>query len=65
MNDITLPKPQLDLEFPLMKALKNRRTIRKWKTELLTLQEVSNILWCACGETKVATKRSKNSAIGM
>lgn len=60
MNDITLPAPQLDLEFPLMKALKNRRTIRKWKAEKLSMQEISNILWCACGETKVATKKSKN-----
>ncbi len=60
MQDISLPKPQLDLDFPLMKALKNRRTKRKWKDEKLSLQEISNILWCACGETKSAAKRSKN-----
>jgi SagB-type dehydrogenase family enzyme len=60
MNDIMLPPPQLDLDFPLMEALQLRRTIRKWKTEPLSIQEVSDILWCACGETKPATKRSKN-----
>lgn len=60
MNDIMLPAPQIDLDYPLMKALQNRRTIRKWKLEPLSMQEISNILWCACGETKVATKRSKN-----
>ena len=60
MNDILLPSPQLDLQFPLMKALSNRRTKRKWKDEKLSLQEISNILWCACGETRAATKRSKN-----
>lgn len=60
MNDIILPNPQLDIEFPLMKALQNRRTKRKWTSENLSLQDVSNILWCACGETKAATTRSKN-----
>ena len=43
-----------------MKALKSLWAKRKWKDEALSLQEISNILWCACGETKVATKRSKN-----
>ena len=60
MKDIILPAPQLDLDFPLMEALKNRRTKRKWKPEPLSMQEVSDILWCACGETKPATNRSKN-----
>lgn len=60
MKDIVLPKPDMDLDFPLMKALQNRRTKRKWKLESLSLQDISNILWCACGETKAATKRSKN-----
>ncbi len=60
MKEIILPKPQIDLDFPLMKALQKRSTIRKWKLEDLPLQEISNILWCACGETKPAAKRNKN-----
>lgn len=60
MKDIILPKPRTDLEVPLMKALLERRTKRKWKIEELSIQEISNILWCACGETKISTKRSKN-----
>ena len=60
MNDIILPSPQLDLDYPLMKALQERRTIRKWKNESLSMQEVSNILWCACGETKAAYGKAKN-----
>ena len=60
MKDIILPSPQLELSFSLMQALKERRTKRKWSTEPLSMQDVSNILWCACGETKPATKRSKN-----
>jgi SagB-type dehydrogenase family enzyme len=60
MQDILLPAPQLDLDYPLMEAIYNRRTKRKWSTEELSLQEVSDLLWCACGETKSATKHSKN-----
>lgn len=43
-----------------MKALEKRRTKRKWKDELLNLQEISDICWVACGETKSATSKSKN-----
>lgn len=57
---IILPPPQKDLDFPLMKALQDRRTKRKWKEESLSLQEISDLCWVACGETKPATKNSKN-----
>ncbi len=60
MKNIILPKPQTEMFYPLMAALKNRRTVRKWKTEPLSMQEISNILWCACGETKEACGKSKN-----
>ncbi len=57
---IILPPPQKELEFPLMKALQGRRTKRKWKEDLLSLLEISDLCWVACGETKPATKNSKN-----
>lgn len=60
MNDIKLLSPELNRNVSLMTAIKERRTIRKWNDESLSLQAISNILWCACGETKIATKRSKN-----
>lgn len=60
MKQIKLPDPQKDLKFPLMKALDKRRTKRKWNSQLLTIQEISNICWVACGETKPATSVSKN-----
>lgn len=60
MKDIILPAPQVNLDYPLMKALQNRRTKRKWKREPISLQDISNILWCACGKTKAATGKSKN-----
>ncbi len=59
-NSIKLPVPQKDLDFPLMKALEKRRSIRKWKNDSLSEQELSNLLWVACGITKEETKRSKS-----
>ena len=49
---IKLPKPKKDLDFPLMKALEKRRSIRKWKDKPISEQEISNLLWAACGITK-------------
>jgi SagB-type dehydrogenase family enzyme len=62
-----LPEPQKELKFPLMKALEKRRTIRKWKNTPISDQEISNILWAACGITKskygnVKCKRTAPSA---
>ena len=59
-NEITLPLPQTDLDFPLMKALANRRTKRKWGNGQLSDQELSNLLWAACGVTLEETKKSKS-----
>lgn len=57
---IKLPFPQKELEFPLMKALELRRTRRKWINTNLTDQEISNILWAACGITQEETKSTKS-----
>lgn len=57
---IKLPKPQKDLDFPLMKALELRRTKRKWHDSTLSDQEISNLLWAACGLTQAETKSSKS-----
>lgn len=56
---VKLPEPQKDLPFPLMNALQLRRTKRKWLQENLSLQEISNLLWCACGINQEETKKSK------
>jgi SagB-type dehydrogenase family enzyme len=60
VNTIKLPTPQKDLDFPLMKALEKRRTERKWKDDSLSAQELSNLLWAACGITKEKTTKSKS-----
>ncbi|BDX39096.1 hypothetical protein CYCD_24510 [Tenuifilaceae bacterium CYCD] len=57
---LTLPSPQKDLEFPLMKALQLRRTRRKWDNSSLSDQELSNLLWAACGITMEGTSRNKS-----
>lgn len=57
---LTLPPPQKDLEFPLMKALQLRRTRRKWDNSSLSDQELSNLLWAACGITMEETSRNKS-----
>ena len=59
-TELKLPPPQKDLDYPLMKALANRRTKRKWGEGALSEQELSNLLWAACGLTKEVTKRTKS-----
>lgn len=59
-NFIKLPEPQKYLDFPLMKAIEKRRTKRKWKDSNLSEQEISNLLWAACGVTHKETKKSKS-----
>ena len=46
---IQLPAPQMDGGMPLMKALKLRCTMREYSGEALPPQELSNLLWAACG----------------
>ena len=43
-----------------MKALQLRRTKRKWKDDDLSIQEISNLLWAACGQTMLGTPKSKS-----
>ncbi|MFA6400921.1 MAG: nitroreductase family protein [Salinivirgaceae bacterium] len=57
---IKLPEPQKDLDFPLMKAIEKRRTNRKWQDSELSMQEISNLLWAACGITHIESNRSKS-----
>lgn len=59
-NDIELPPPNTEHPFPLMLALKQRRTRRKWTDKPLTQQQLANLLWAACGETQQEGPRSKS-----
>lgn len=59
-EEIELPDPELNLSFPLMKAFQLRRTTRKWKPEDIDRQNLANILWAGCGESKKAAGKNKN-----
>lgn len=57
---IKLPSPQINLPFPLMKALEMRRSKRRWQDTQVSLQNLSNLLWAACGITVKETSTSKS-----
>ncbi len=57
---IQLPAPQKDLSFSLMQALQERRSKRTWKDEPLSEQELSNLLWAACGITQAGKYKTKS-----
>jgi SagB-type dehydrogenase family enzyme len=48
-KSIQLPAPQMEGGMPLMQALKARCTMREFAGEPLPPQELSNLLWAACG----------------
>jgi len=46
---VQLPSPQMDRGRPLMQVLKDRQSMRAFKPDPLPAQELSNLLWAACG----------------
>jgi len=57
-QDVTLLlPPQTDGGMPLMKALKNRKTSREFSGKELTAQQLSNMLWAACGINRPDEKK--------
>src|ERR1035437_201352 len=56
-NVIQLLPPQTDGGMPLMKALKNRKTSREFAGKDLTNQQLSNLLWAACGINRPEEKK--------
>ncbi len=49
-SDIELPQPQKSGGMPLMEALSKRQSTREFSTEKrLTTQQLSDLLWAACG----------------
>jgi SagB-type dehydrogenase family enzyme len=54
---ILLVPPQTDGGMPLMKALKNRQTSREFAGKDLTNQQLSNLLWAACGINRPDVKK--------
>jgi len=60
-NIITLPEPNCDGEISIENAILNRRSIRDYLNEPLTLADVSQLLWAAQGITESGGYRAAPS----
>jgi len=64
LSTVVLPPPQTDIGKPLMQALKLRQTSREFAAKPLPMQEISNLLWAACGINRAESgKRTAPSAM--
>lgn len=62
MDIIKLPEPKYDSKVSIERALLQRRSIRTYKDESLTLSEVSQLVWAAQGVTGSRGLRTAPSA---
>lgn len=63
LKTIQLPQPQKEIGKPLMQALALRQSSRVFDIKALPLQELSNLLWAACGVNRPESgKRTAPSA---
>ncbi len=52
-QDIALPAPDLtQASLPTVEALATRHSVREYAEGELTLQDISNLCWAACGQTR-------------
>lgn len=49
LKRITLPSPRVSHDLTVFEALKKRKTTRSIQGKKLSLQQLSNLLWAACG----------------
>lgn len=61
-NTVQLPAPRHDGKVSLETALLRRRSVRRWKPEVLQLEEISQLLWAAQGITDGRGLRTAPSA---
>ena len=68
LENISLPEPKLTGGMSLMEALKNRHTQRDFSSDkYMSLQQVSECLWCAYGNNRESEhgKKTVASAVNM
>ncbi len=52
-QDVQLPAPDLTQEsLPVIEALKTRHSVREYSDKELSVQDISNLCWAACGQTR-------------
>jgi SagB-type dehydrogenase family enzyme len=61
-REIVLPEPMHDSDTSLEQALSNRRSVRSFSEEPLTLQQLGQLLWAGQGITDPSGKRTSPSA---
>lgn len=59
---VRLPQPRYDSRYSIERALNERRSVRNYANEALSLFEVSQLLWAAQGITEPAGYRTAPSA---
>jgi SagB-type dehydrogenase family enzyme len=60
--NVKLPAPRLKSTFSVEEAIQKRRSVRNYKDEALTLEQVSQLLWSAQGKTSERGGRAIPSA---
>lgn len=55
-STVKLPVPQINASFPLDQAIYERRSVRNFKTQNVTLNQLSQLLWAAQGITEPRRK---------
>ena len=63
MGIILLPPP-LEIDFPLSRAIRERRSIRSFKEDTLTLEELATLLWAGQGITDERRKLRASPSAG-
>jgi len=62
LTPIKLPPPQLKGKVSLEDTIAKRRSVRRYRSEPLTLSQLSQVLWCAQGITGAGKHRAAPSA---
>lgn len=61
-DEISLPQPRLEGDMSLEQAIASRRSVREFTDEVLSMEEISQLLWAAQGVTDPRGLRAAPSA---